>query len=171
MKRLRLLFAAAIIVSSRVYAQAPEDKAGMWALPQFTYFEAGGHIMVTGTLKGAHVGYPVNTWSIDCDNMTMTCRVASVEAIGKDHLGRIAVSDWPISKWADKVVVAESPPDPSACSRAVLSFDRAVKKVSYTSIPQNHDKNYCRIFKDDGVYTWDIGDPVQPWDAQREKGK
>jgi hypothetical protein len=143
-----------------------------WALPPFSFSDmpALGVISVTGTLKGPNLGYPVNSWHIDCYRDQMMCHSADVSEIGYRQLGSIWLSDWKITSWTDKTVVLAST-DPTACASQGITFYRLTKRVGYVSSPINQETDYCRKYNrfagQIGTDEWEIGQPRQPWDKTK----
>ena len=90
------LFVVATTLMSACDGSKPDYER--WALPSFEFSDMPnlGTILITGTLKGRDVGYPVNTWNIQCYRQQMICHVAEVEEIGKGQLGEIWLDDWTV---------------------------------------------------------------------------
>lgn len=159
-------------VAYRLGAFASYQQDTPWSLPGFDYQEFGKDaIYVTGTLKGPHVGYPYNTWDIRCFREESKCVVANVNEIGKNQLGEITAFDWPILSWSDTVVVLQddASPNDTSCARNTITINREGRSVSYTSVPINMDRDYCKMYKLSGNNQWEIGMPVQPWEKETTK--
>jgi hypothetical protein len=157
----------AILVAIKMGAFNPYSKDQPWALPGFEYFEFGkDNIFITGTLKGEHVGYPFNTWSIKCFKNENRCEVSNVSEIGNNQLGEIDSFDWPIISWTDAVVVLQddNSSNDTSCARATITINREGKSVAYTSVPINSGKSYCKHFEPSVASQWTIGQPKQPWE-------
>ena len=126
-----------------------------------------GTLFVTGTMKGRGIGYPVNTWNIQCYQKDMSCHVASVQEIGSRQLGEIWLDEWSVTSWTDSAVVLDQN-DPTSCAHNLIVLNRIAKMVAYTSSPQNQDKDYCQRYnKFAGQISpekWEIGQPVKPWE-------
>jgi hypothetical protein len=158
-----------ILAFASATACKAQDDFERWALPDFMFMDmrALGRISITGTLKGK-VGYPVNTWHIDCIQQDMICHVADVSEIGHRQLGEIFLTDWAVTSWTDNTVTLDEG-DPTSCAHNVMIINRVAKSVAYSSAPQNQDKAYCKGYNkfvgtDPKAGTWEIGQPVQPWE-------
>lgn len=139
-----------------------------WVLPGFQFQDSQDAIYITGTLKGEDVGYPVNTWQIDCFKTDAKCRVADVEEIGTRQLGQINIADWPVTSWTDQTITVDSG-DTTSCGHQIIVINRVAETVTYTNSPQNQDKDYCKGWnkfmkrEEEPTYNWEIGRPNQPW--------
>jgi hypothetical protein len=166
-----LVVAAAAIISGCDGSKPDYER---WALPSFEFSDMPnfGTLFVTGTLKGRDVGYPVNTWNIQCYRQQMTCHVADVSEIGKGQLGEIFLDDWTVTSWTDNAVVLDQN-DPTSCAHNLIVINRVAKTVEYSSTPANQDKNYCQGYnKFAGPQSnekWEIGQPVQPWEREAKR--
>jgi len=166
------LFVVATTLMSACDGSKPDYER--WALPSFEFSDMPnlGTILITGTLKGRDVGYPVNTWNIQCYRQQMICHVAEVEEIGKGQLGEIWLDDWTVTSWTDNTVALDQG-DPTSCAHNLIVLNRVAKTVAYTSTPQNQDKNYCQGYNKfagpASNNTWEIGQPVQPWEKKSEQ--
>jgi hypothetical protein len=164
--RIRLALLALTVGLSACGSSKPDYER--WSLPGFIFSDnpAFGTIFVTGTLKGRNVGYPMNTWNISCNREQMTCRTADVAEIGKRQLGEIWVWDWTVTSWTETMVVLDQD-DKTSCAHNLITLNRVAKSATYTSTPQNQDKEYCKGYNKfvgpPSNDKWEIGEPVQPW--------
>jgi hypothetical protein len=145
------------------------NKDQAWALPRFQYYDNGSFLSITGSLIGDHVGYKYNTWKIICVDGDDICTVADVEEIGHNQLGEIEVGKWEVTNYNAQTITLDAN-DPTSCGRPIIVINRLAKTVNYTNSPQNQDKEYCKNFnefagrKSQQTYTWQIGNPKQPWE-------
>jgi len=167
MRHAVLIITAAAAVMSGCNNSKPDLEK--WSLPdfQFSDYSGNGMLFVTGTLKGRDVGYPVNTWNIQCFREQMICHVASISKIGKRQLGDLWLDDWTVTSWTDNAVILDQN-DPTSCAHNIIVLNRIAKAVSYTSTPANQDKNYCKGYNKfagpPSNEKWEIGQPVKPWE-------
>jgi hypothetical protein len=166
---MRTAFLLAIATNAFLAACDSRPHYQRWALPNFTFTDIPdwGTIQIIGSMKGPNLAYPVNTWKIFCTKQQMSCRTADVEQIGDGQLGEIWVDDWTVTSWTDTAVAVDQG-EPTSCAHHIMIINRIAKTVSYTSTPQNQDKNYCQGYnKFAGPASnnkWEIGQPVQPWE-------
>lgn len=144
-----------------------------WALPDYQYYEwphdDPQSVFVSASLIGNDMAYPVNTWDIKCYHAENICHTADVEEIGRDQLGGITTNDWPIATWTDHIIIAQTDPsDTTSCGRATITVNRDAKTVSYTFVPMNTDKDYCKHFnKHPQTNDWRFGTAKKPWDKTK----
>jgi hypothetical protein len=122
----------------------------------FDYKESVG---VSGTLTGPDLGFKMNSYAVQCIKELNHCIVASVEAIGDNHIGRL---DYPylvpVIKWNDYEVVAQEEMPLFACSRLTFTITRKQETALWVQEPVNQTKAECA--KSDGKYRkYTIEDP------------
>ena len=84
-----------------------------------------GSVGISGTLTGADLAYPNNTYAVGCTKEYKACFVTSVEQIGHNQIGRIQDPySYPIVKWDDYEVIAQEESRPIGCYRVTITIDR-----------------------------------------------
>jgi hypothetical protein len=108
------------------------------------YYDSGEFVAVSGTLTGAGIGYPNNTYSIGCYKDRNECWLTSVNAIGGQQIGRMdAPYEYEISKWTQTEVVAGFESQ-FACVKTTITIERTTKEVLWVEEPVNQTKPICK---------------------------
>jgi len=101
-------------------------------LPGLTVSRNGQSFTANGTWKavGNKVGYPVNTTNIECDAVTGTCEVTTVDFISDrlDQVGGIRAQSFRVAQWADDILIARGEED----SDVTLVINVPAKDVTWT---------------------------------------
>lgn len=123
------------------------------------FYNSEGSVGISGTLTGPDLGFKVNSYAITCIKEFNHCVVASAEAIGDNHIGRL---DYPylvpIIKWSDYEVVAQEEMPLFACYRLTFTITRKQQTALWVQEPVNQTKPDCA--KSDGKYRkYTIEDP------------
>jgi hypothetical protein len=125
-----------------------------------------GYIAISGTLTGDGIGYPNNTNSISCELEKRECSVASVEQIGKNHVGRMETPrTYPIVRWNAQEVVAASEASSIDCNKVTITIDRRTEALLWVQEPLNHTSPRCKD-ADTRTYKWSIED-APAWKRMR----
>jgi hypothetical protein len=123
------------------------------------FFDNKESVGISGTLTGADLGYKTNTFAITCIKELNHCIVASVQAIGDNHIGRL---DYPylvpIIKWTDYEIVAQEEMSAFTCIRVTFTITRKQEAALWVEEPVNQTTPMCA--KSDGKYRkYTIEDP------------
>jgi hypothetical protein len=114
------------------------------------------------------VGFKTNTYAISCMREISACIIASVPAIGDNHIGRM---DYPylipIRRWTPTEVFAQEDAPVTSCFRTALTILRKQKSALWVDEPVNQTTPFCS--NSDGKYRkFSIDDPPY-WKAMRAK--
>jgi hypothetical protein len=126
-----------------------------------SFFDHQESVGISGTLTGPNLGWKTNTFAITCIKELNHCIVASVQAIGDNHIGRMDNPYLiPIIKWNDYEVVAQEEMPMSGCIRVTFTMSRKQQTALWIEEPVNQTTAMCA--KSDGTYRkYTIEDP--PW--------
>jgi hypothetical protein len=101
-------------------------------------------VRMSGTLTGAGLAYPNNTYSVNCEQQKNMCVVASAEQIGPNQIGSMQPAlEYPIVKWDTNEIVAADPPSDVLCTRATITIDRQRQSLLWLEEPINQSKPMC----------------------------
>ena len=152
-----LLFWAALICAPAAAYAADEDRVKF--APK-SFFDTGAAVFLSGTLTGDGLGYKTNSYSISCVKEMNQCMVASIQAIGDNHIGRMeGPYVIPIIKWTDYEVVAQEDVPLFNCYRTVVTLVRKQQAGYWVEEPVNQTKPDCS--KSDGKFRkFTIEDPT-----------
>lgn len=101
-----------------------------------------GFVGASGTMTGAGIAYPNNTYAIHCVKDRKECWIASIEQIGPNQIGRLSGPyAYPITRWDAREIVAQ---DESLCMRTTLNLLFASQAVVMVEEPINQTSAQCR---------------------------
>jgi hypothetical protein len=102
-------------------------------------------VAISGTLTGDGLAHPNNTYTIGCFRDLHECRVASIEQIGPNQIGRMEIPlALPIVKWETQEVVAGDEPSKVECSRATITIERDQGTLLWVEEPVNQTRPSCK---------------------------
>jgi hypothetical protein len=117
-----------------------------------------GYVSFSGTVTGAGVGYPNNTYSYTCFEDRKECWSSYIEQIGGNQIGRMdAPTPHPIVRWTPNEIVAIDEASASTCVKLTMTIDRRREQVLLLQEPVNQTKPICKD-ADTKTYKWTIED-------------
>lgn len=155
--------AAIIAIAGGLWlAKKLSDQPIRW-MPK-TYYDDGdirtedtGYVVADGTLMGEDMNG--NTFlHIECRNEQKQCRINELSSLGSNRSVFLYNDEWPITSWNKDVIVADSQPVPTACSRVKLVIIRQARVIHYNRIPQaTRDTERCK-FITNKEFKWTLED-------------
>ena len=121
-----------IVFAEKVFSDSRQAQQDSW-------------VAISGTLTGDGLAYPNNTYTIGCFRDLNECRVASIQQIGANQLGRMEIPlAFPIVKWETHEVVARDEPSETQCSRATITIERDQGTLLWVEEPVNQTQPFCK---------------------------
>jgi hypothetical protein len=111
---------------------------------QKNFYDGEEMIGLSGTMTGAGIAYPNNSYSIGCYRDRKECWLTSVEQIGRNLMGRMdAPYAYEISKWTPNEVIAGA--DGSlGCFKTTITIGRKTQDVLWVEEPVNQTQPRCK---------------------------
>lgn len=126
--------------------------------PAYHLMDLGNYVRLEGSLYGEGEDRPVNNfYSIQCWEERQECRVASVDEIGRNHVGLFVEETLPATVWNDAVIEVSSKElamSGNACNFYEIEIDRSEKTATYVRRPNENAEASCAAQFEEKVMRW-----------------